>query len=88
MACAPVEQAVTTEWFGPLNPNRICTWPEIRLINAPGIKNGDTRRTPRSLITTAVSAIEFNPPMPDPIITPVRSFSASSMSSHPASRTA
>jgi len=25
IACAPVEQAVTTAWFGPLNPYRIDT---------------------------------------------------------------
>ncbi len=33
MACAPVEQAVTTEWFGPRSLWRIETWPEARLIS-------------------------------------------------------
>jgi hypothetical protein len=27
MACAPVEQAVTTAWLGPLKPYLIETWP-------------------------------------------------------------
>ena len=88
MAWAPVEQAVTTAWFGPLNPNRIETWPEIRFISAPGIKNGDTRFGPRSFISTAVSAIDVNPPIPDPIITPVRQRPSSSSGIQPASRTA
>src|SRR5688572_14474388 len=48
MACAPVAQAVTTEWFGPLKPYLIETWPEARLIKADGMKNGLTRRGPRS----------------------------------------
>ena len=64
------------------------TWPDIRLINAPGIKNGDTRLGPFSWIKTAVSAIEFKPPMPDPIITPVRSKSFSLLGFQPASVTA
>ena len=88
LACAPVEQAVTTAWFGPLKPNRIETCPETRLISAPGMKKGHTRFGPFSLISTAVSAMEFSPPIPDPIITPVRSFSSSGGFSHPASRTA
>ena len=32
---APVAQAVTTEWFGPLRPWRIETCPEARLISRP-----------------------------------------------------
>ena len=88
IACAPVAQAVTTEWFGPLKPKRMLTCPEIRLISAPGMKKGDTRLGPRSLISTAVSAIEVRPPIPDPIITPVRRRLSSSSGSHPASLTA
>ena len=42
IACAPVEQAVTTAWFGPLKPYRIETWPEARLIRHAGMKNGLT----------------------------------------------
>ena len=48
IACAPVEQAVTTEWLGPLKPNRMLTCPDIKFINAPGIKNGEIRLGPRS----------------------------------------
>ncbi|MCY1309781.1 hypothetical protein D9M70_599070 [compost metagenome] len=48
IACAPVEQAVTTEWFGPRSLWRIDTWPEARLIRRPGMKNGEMRRGPLS----------------------------------------
>ena len=88
IACAPVEQAVTTEWFGPLKPYLIDTFPEIRLISAPGMKKGDTRRGPLSRISSAVSAMEFSPPIPDPIMTPVRRRLSSSSGIQPASRTA
>ena len=54
-AWAPVAQAVTTEWFGPLKPYLIETWPEARLISAEGMKNGLTRRGPRSFRTSEVS---------------------------------
>ena len=37
----------------------------------PGMKNGDTRRGPRSCSVIAVSAMPSTPPMPEPIITPV-----------------
>ena len=37
----------------------------------PGMKNGETRRGPRSFSTIAVSAMPSTPPMPEPIITPV-----------------
>ena len=84
MACAPVEQAVTTAWFGPLKPKRIETCPEIRLISAPGMKNGLSPASARvSLISTAVSAIELSPPMPEPIITPVRQRASSSGGTQP-----
>ena len=46
-------------------------------MSADGMKNGDTRRGPRSFNVTAVSAIVVRPPIPDPIITPVRSLPAS-----------
>src|SRR5262249_61219888 len=54
-AWAPVAQAVTTEWFGPLKPYLIETWPEARLISAEGMKNGLTRRGPRSFRMSDVS---------------------------------
>ena len=44
--CAPVEQAVTTEWFGPIRPYLIETWPEVRLISRPWTKCGLTRPGP------------------------------------------
>jgi len=46
MACAPVEHAVTTAWFGPFRPCVIDTYPDARLISRPGMKNGDNRRGP------------------------------------------
>ncbi len=52
------------------------------------MKNGDTRRGPLSRRISAVSAIVCNPPMPEPIITPVRSRSVSSSGFQPASLTA
>ncbi len=57
-------------------------------MSAPGMKNGDTRFGPRSLMRTAVSAIEVSPPIPDPIITPVRSRLSSSSGVQPESSTA
>ena len=55
MACAPVEQAVTTEWLGPRKPKRMETWPETRLISAAGMKKGETRRGPFSKSVMEVS---------------------------------
>src|SRR3546814_3741262 len=43
-ACAPVEQAVTTAWLGPLKPYLMETCPDARLISAEGMKNGPTLR--------------------------------------------
>src|SRR5207244_13606517 len=48
IAWAPVEQAVTTAWFGPLKPKRIETCPEARLISEEGMKKGEIRRGPFS----------------------------------------
>ena len=77
IACAPVEQAVTTAWFGPFSPCSIDTYPEARLIRRPGMKNGDTLRAPLSFMRTAVSAIPERPPMPEPIRVPVAQRSSS-----------
>ena len=55
MACAPVEQAVTTEWFGPFRPKRIETLPDAMLMMRPGMKNGLTRRGPFSCRMIEVS---------------------------------
>ncbi len=88
MAWAPVAQAVTTEWLGPLKPWRIETWPDARLIRAEGMKNGLTRRGPFSFSSMAVSAMVASPPIPEPMITPVRSRASSSGGTQPESRTA
>ena len=77
MACAPVEQAVTAEWFGPFSPWRIETWPLTKLISDAGMKNGLTRRGPLFSRMSVVSAIVCRPPMPEPICTPARSFCSS-----------
>ena len=37
------------------------------------MKNGLTRRGPRSFKSSAVSAMPLKPPIPEPIMTPVRS---------------
>ncbi len=57
-------------------------------MSEPGMKKGETRLGPFSLIRTAVSAIVDNPPMPEPIMTPVRRRLSSSSGSQPASFTA
>ena len=88
IACAPVEHAVTTEWLGPLNPNLIDTCPDTRLIRLAGMKNGLTRRMLPLSTRTAFLAISFRPPMPDPIMTPVRTWSSSVSAVHPESATA
>ena len=44
---SPVVHADTTAKFGPLKPYMIETLPEIMLMIAPGIRNGEMRRGPR-----------------------------------------
>ena len=85
MAWAPVEQAVTTAWLGPLNPWRIDTCPDARLIRAEGMKNGLIRLGPLSRRRIDASSMVLSPPIPEPIMTPVRSRSASSSGFQPAS---
>ncbi len=53
-----------------------------------GMKKGETRRGPRSCRVSAISAIPGSPPMPEPIITPVRSRASSSCGFQPESSTA
>ncbi len=43
------------------------------------MKNGDSRRGPRSCSVSAPSVMPGSPPMPEPIMTPVRSRSSSSV---------
>ena len=88
IAWAPVEHAVTTAWFGPLKPKRMETRPDAKLIRVAGMKCGLSRRGPRFSTKIAASAIVLRPPMPEPIITPVRSRDSSSSGSHPESFTA
>ena len=64
---APVEQAVTTAWFGPIRPYLIETWPEMRLISRPWTKCGLTRPGPFSASTSDSLSIPGRPPMPEPI---------------------
>ena len=88
IACTPVAQAVTTEWFGPLKPYLIDTWPDARLISAEGMKNGDSRRARPSCTRIDASKIVSSPPMPEPIITPVAQRSSSVSGVQPESSTA
>ena len=88
IACTPVAQAVTAEWFGPLKPYLIETCPEARLISADGMKNGDSRRARPSCTWMDASNIVCSPPMPEPIITPVAQRSSSASGVHPESSTA
>jgi hypothetical protein len=70
---APVEQAVTTAWLGPIRPYLIETWPEMRLISRPWTKCGLTRLGPFSCSTSDSLSIPGRPPMPEPIEQPARS---------------
>ena len=88
MACTPVAQAVTAEWFGPLKPYRIETWPEARLTRAEGIKNGESRRVRPAWTSEAASWMVSSPPIPLPIMTPVRHCASSVSATQPLSSTA
>ncbi|MNC89708.1 hypothetical protein D3C83_56860 [compost metagenome] len=52
------------------------------------MKNGEIRRGPRSCSVMAPSVIPGSPPIPDPIMTPVRSRSSSPPGVQPESSTA
>src|SRR3989344_945551 len=83
--CAPVEQAVTTAWLGPIRPYLMLTWPEIRLMRRAWTKCGETRPGPFAASNRLSLSIPGRPPMPDPIEQPARSFCSSVISSRPAS---
>ncbi len=87
MQCRPVVQAVTIARFGPLSPNMIDRLPEIMLMIAPGIMNGEIRRGPRLTNSLWLSSISGRPPMPEPTMQPIDSRLASVISS-PESRIA
>ena len=63
-----------TEWLGPFNPYLIETWPDNKFTKEEGIKKGDIRLGPFSYKSIDPLYIVSNPPMPEPIITPVLSF--------------
>ena len=88
IAWAPVEQAVTTEWFGPLNPYLILTCPDNKLINAEGIKKGLIFLGPFVSSKRVVLAMVSKPPIPEPSITPVLFFSFSLLGFQPECSTA
>ena len=46
MLCVDVAQAETMATFGPVSLRRMLICPEIMLLIEPGMKNGDTLRTP------------------------------------------
>ncbi|MNT80303.1 hypothetical protein D3C72_2197420 [compost metagenome] len=72
MQCRPVVQAVTTAMFGPLKPYLIDRWPEIMLMIDAGTKNGEMRRGPRLAYSPCVCSIIGRPPMPEPMLQPMR----------------
>ena len=71
-----VVQAVTIARFGPLKPYMIESWPAIMLMIVPGTKNGEILRGPPSSSALCVSSISGRPPMPEPMLTPMRSASS------------
>ena len=83
MAWVPVVQAVELAWLGPRKPYFIEIWPEGRLTRIAGIENGDSRRAPLvSTVSTAWVKLSI-PPMPEPIMTPVRFCASSSVGIQP-----
>ena len=87
IACRPVVHAVTTEMLGPFIPNMIDRLPEIMLMMVPGMKKGEILRGPPPRKSSCVSSIIGRPPMPEPILTPIRS-ALDSLTSMPESRIA
>ena len=53
----------------------------------PGTKNGEMRRTPRAFSSSRICSMSGRPPIPEPMITPMRSAFAS-LTSRPLSRSA
>src|SRR5471032_1754408 len=73
MQCRPVVQAVTIDRLGPRMPYLIDRLPEIILMIEAGTKNGEIRRGPRLSYSSLVSSISGRPPIPEPMMTPMRS---------------
>ena len=59
------------------------TYPETILIIEPGTKKGEILEGPEEVNTLEFSSIVVNPPIPDPIITPVLAASFSSLAIQP-----
>ena len=64
--------------LGPLNPNLKDAYPETMFDIAPGTKNGEIFLGPLVSSKSLFSSIVHNPPMPDPIETPILFKSSSS----------
>ncbi len=87
MAWLAVAQAEQVAKFGPRRLLYMEKRPLAMLLMSIGIVKGETRPGPRSVKTMSWSAVVCNPPMPEPMMTPISSrFSFSSSS--PESRNA
>ena len=68
--------ALTTQKFGPLKPYFIDTRPAAMSVIIMGTRNGDTRPGPReSNLACSISRV-FRPPIPEPMIVPMRARSS------------
>src|SRR3989338_7032026 len=81
MQCVPVVQAETIARFGPFNQYITDRLPEIMLMMVPGMKNGEILRGPEARKSVWVSSIIGKPPIPEPMLTPMRSAFSSETSS-------
>ncbi len=81
MQCKPVVHAVTTARFGPLKPYRMDTWPAIMLMIEAGTKKGEMRRGPRLTSSACMFSISGSPPIPEPMMQPMRMAVSSSSAS-------
>ena len=77
MECALVVQAVQVASFGPLALWRMLTCPAARLTMAAGMKKGEILRGPPFSRLLCSRSMTSNPPMPEPMLTPVRSANSS-----------
>ena len=71
MECAEVVQAVAVASFGPLAPYLIETWPAARLMIDAGMKKGEILRGPPAIMAVCSRSMTSNPPMPEPMWTPI-----------------
>ena len=73
MACAELVQAVAVASLGPLAPYLMLTWPAARLMMVAGMKNGEILRGPPFISAVCSRSMTSNPPMPEPMWTPMLS---------------